>query len=310
MDNKRRIPALLLLCALTAAALCACGGPAPEETQPPPESAPPAIEDEAGEEDEDEKDAVDPDSIIGQMESLYRQLDDSRLPLESYTYWHSTDQAELDELPQQLVLDTPEAYFYAQTIRNYLCYGNILEDFEGVESLKNDSVILQTALFHTKPIQWHSWAEEGREQTHQISWLMRNENAESRGLCELFYADDVQDTIRRMFGEGTHVMNWSTGSYLYYPREGIYGCIGSFGGPWWRYPMLLAMEPTEDGMICEVVLVWALDKETPFQLPGFDEITAENFAEATADLPRYRYTFAMGEDGAPILTALQTLESE
>lgn len=246
---------------------------------------------------------ADGNLILTSLKTIH--VDDSRLPLEKFSYWYSTDQAALGELPQQLVIDTQEAYFYAQIIRNYLYIGsNILEDFENVEEIRNTENVIATALYHTTPARWSGDRLHG----HVLHAIF--DRPESYGLCGIYYADDVQATIRRMFGDDVNIPNKSIPIFPYFEKENVYGRIGEFGGPWWGYPMLTAMQPTETGMICEVVLVSARDKDTPVRVKGFEEITAENFAEATANLPRYRYTFTEGADGSLILTCLQTLQTE
>ena len=246
---------------------------------------------------------ADGNLILTSLKTIH--VDDSRLPLEKFSYWYSTDQAALGELPQQLVIDTQEAYFYAQVIRNYLCIGsNILEDFENVKEIKNTEHVIATALYHTTPMRWSGDRLHGHV-LHAILDMPEND-----GLCGIYYADDVQATIRRMFGDDVNIPNKSITSHPYFEKENVYGRIGDYGGPWWGYPMLTAMQPTESGMICEVVLVMARDKDTPVHVQGFEEVTVENFAEATANLPRYRYTFTENVDGSLILTSLQTLQPE
>jgi hypothetical protein len=257
--------------------------------------------------------------LLHQIDALHQQLDTTRLPLQEYDYWFSTDSDSLAELPTQLILDIPEAYYYAQTIRNYLFHNsNILSDFEDIESMPGVGVI-KTAIYHTTPIQWH-WstyggAENGYDgpyDNHVLSALIKNEAEQGRGLTDLYYEDDVQDTIKRMFGDIEEINYYNGGEpYIYYARDKVYGRIGDFGGPVWHYPILTAMEPAADGMVCEVVLVSALDKETPLTpILGDEELTADNFELATAHSAKYEYTFANGADGNPVLISLITLREE
>lgn len=321
MKLKHLCLALLLLSFLWAAAACARGSAAP-----PPEGEAGVSEESSSIKGAEEEGAPSPDGaeqtdLLLQMQALYQQLDTSRLPLEKHSYWYEADESSLGELPRQLLFDSPEAYRYMQLIRNYLSFhgSNLLDDFEDVQNLGNTYSVLQTAIEHTTPIEWR-WATiggirheyKGPFDNHLLSALMKNEAEEGRGLCDLYYADDVQATIRKMFGSEANVRNSSLpqSSYIYYPREGVYGRVGDFGGPWKRYPMLTAMEATENSMVCEILLVWGLDRDTPCHLPGFDELTAENFKEAAASQKKYRYTFVEDPQGSPILASLQTLQPE
>lgn len=245
--------------------------------------------------------------------ALEETLDDSLLPLSDYSSFFDWEDS-TDHLPTQLLVDTPEAYQYAQHIMNYLYFnGNVLEDFDG-SSIYMPAVI-QTALYRTTPIAWQWESTTGATpeylgpfDDHVLSALIMRETYENRGITDLYYESDVQETIRILFGDEAKINNLTVEPFVYYPAEEVYGRIGDFGGPVWSYPILTEMTAVENGMICEVVLTYALDKETPLTVRNSDEgLTAENFAALTKDIPRLRYTFVEALDGRMILQSLQTI---
>ena len=254
-------------------------------------------------------------SIMAEMDRLYAQLNREKLPLSKEIAWLENDPERLASLPKQLIIDTPEAYEYALLIRNYLFIGrNVLEDFDDVSSMPFTGVI-ETALYHTTPIEgrwaWYGGRENGYEgpfDDHVLSAFVKNEAEQGRGPSDIYYVDDVVNTLYRMFGKDVDLYHRSAEPYIYYARDRVYTRIGDFGGGWVGYPMLTAMEPTQNGMVCEVVIADALDNETPTK--AFDvDLTRENFYDATHNLPLYRYTFEKAENDSLILKSLVTVRS-
>ena len=77
----------------------------------------------------------------------------------------------------------------------------------------------------------------------------------------------------------------------------------------WPYAQITDYQKTENGYVCEAVLVSALDDKEPLSVYSDDGqvlLTADNFEEATASLNKYRYTFTW-ESGRLILSGLKTL---
>ena len=252
-------------------------------------------------------------SILERLEAVYADLDRSELPRTESYLWYEADEAALAELPQQLVLDTPEAYQFAQIIRNYLYFGgNILEDFDASTFLYQPAAI-QTALYHTAPLNTSALIEEdGSYNTdHILGLLCYREQAEGRMPSEIFSVEDVHATFAALFGEEIEVYDMDHAPYYYYQTEGIYSRVGDFGGPWWVYPMILSIEETDTGAVVEMIEVNALDKDTPTQISTEEEsidLSADNFAEATAHAPVLRYTFQSTGEDRYILVGLETIE--
>lgn len=80
----------------------------------------------------------------------------------------------------------------------------------------------------------------------------------------------------------------------------------------WAYPQITKLEPTEDGYQCEAVMIYALAEDIPLEYPDGSGalLTAENFEEATAQCPAYRYTFQQAQDGHYILRGLEVLRPQ
>lgn len=252
------------------------------------------------------------ENLLEQMDALYAQLDDSRKPEQDYSM--ITYEYDAQTMPPQLALDEEEAYEIAALVMNYLYFGgNILEDFDEIDNIYRPAMI-QTALYRTTPIvyDWQYSMGDGQYEylgpfdNHVISALMKHEVEEGRALSDFVYADSVEKNIRQLFGDEVDFYHMDLDPYYYYAREGVYARAGDFGGPMYPYPQITAYERTEDGLTCELTLVHSLDRETPMNAGG-EDLTAENFEEATASLAQYRYTFATAPDGHYILASLKTV---
>jgi hypothetical protein len=152
--NRRRIYfeykywAALLLIALFAIVTCSCDSIASNPEIERSFSEEPSF---SNADNKSDSDGIDSSDLLQQMDALYQQLDTSRCHMQEFSYWLDTDTKTLDELPKQLVIDTQEAYRYAQIIGNYLYFsGNTLHDFDDAESMYMPSVI-QTAIYRTTP---------------------------------------------------------------------------------------------------------------------------------------------------------------
>lgn len=269
--------------------------PAPVQSEPEPEPEP---QGDGG--------------IMAQIDELYGQLSREKLPPAEWDPFLQADEASLAELPRQLVVDTPEAYYYAQVIRNYLAQGTKLPDFESPDHIYVAEA-LKVALYHTKPIKWiwdfqggaSGGVYNGPNDDNIVNALVKREVEEGRGICDVFYAEDVHATIQKLFGDEADIWDHDVFPYYYYDKEKVYTRIGDFGGPGWQYPVVTSMQATPDGMICDIILVWALDKDTPLEADGI-ELTPENFKNAAAKSAEYRYTF-VNRDGGQVLASLKTL---
>ena len=315
MHRSKRFGILSLLLAFSLLAGCTATPPASSSSSPSTSQSESSHESSSSATSSESASSTSSDSVIDQLTRLYRELHQTELPRVDYSGWLETDPDSLDQLPQQLVIDTPEAYEYAQRIRNYFYFGgNILEDFDDPEMIYQPAAI-QTALYHTTPINIWSYYEDGKLSEpygdHQLGALLLRESAEGRYPSDLFYVKDVHETYAKLFGGDLTIYDQDVLPYYYYELEGVYSRVGDFGGPWWTYPMVTSIEETDSGVIVEIIEVDALDKDTPVSIWKGEEsidLTAENFAEATENEPILRYTFQREDTGDLILVGLQTIE--
>ena len=246
-----------------------------------------------------------------QSETIALEPTNERIPAVELGYnYFSFNDALPDDLPQQLVIEDETAYRLARTIQNYLCYGkSSLGDFDG--QLKEEIPgLVETVTYHTDPINFvFSYDESGfaceEYPNHVITKLAEQLVEQGKYPCLIAYAEDVKETAVRLFGDTVQYQDASAGFFEYFPEEGVYIQFGDIGGARWPYPQVTAYNKTEDGYVCEVILVSALGKDTPILL-GEVELTKENFAEATAGAQKLRYHFKE-QDGHLILTGLETL---
>ncbi len=237
------------------------------------------------------------DNLIREMDSLYAMLDTSRLPQKDNGYWQDATEA---EMPPQLVSDHPLAMQIALHIRKGYLYadGNLLEPFGDIDESFRPA-ILQTALYTTASVDWGELDDEGNSTNpdHVLTWLVKNEIEEQRMPSALLYASDVDETIATYYGDLDFMHMTPPNHYLYYGREEVYCQIGDYGGPAWRYPQITSIQETDDGVVCEAVLVWAMSPDEPMWTDENVDLTADNFLSATVESPLYRYTFRQENDG-------------
>lgn len=280
----KQIVSVVLAAALVLMALSGCGAKV-SEPQPLPQSS--------------------------QGETIALEPTNEKIPAVelSYNYFSFNDTLP-DDLPQQLVMDEETAYRLARTIQNFLFYGeNRLGDFDG--QLQGEIPgLVETVVYHTNPINFvFSYDETGftseEYPNHVITKLSEQLVEQGKYPCAIIYAEDAKETAVRLFGDAVQYQDASAGFFEYFPEEGVYIQFGDIGGARWPYPQITSYSKTEDGYVCEAILVWAIDKETPIQL-GDVELTKENFAQATAGAQKLRYHFKE-QDGRLILTGLKTI---
>jgi len=275
----------------------------------------PVPEDSGRQSSENEETDSAADSLMKRIDALYALLDRERLQVvEDNGYLLKTDAASLAELPAQLFFQTTEAYEYTQIIRNYLTLEGQLPEFDDASRIVYRPDALKIALHHTPPIKLRWEYSMGKEFVYHgpftdnvIDMLVKQEVEQGRMPCDVYYAEDVEDTMRVLFGDDIDVRHTDIYPYYYYAKEHAYIRVSDFGGPAWQYPVITAMNPTPDGMICEAVIVWALDKDTPLMTGDMRDLTAENFETETTNYEKYRYTFGMEKDGRIILKSLKKI---
>ena len=306
--TKRSLAALL--CALTL--LMTSCAPAQSTTSEQP-SKPESSEPEQPETSPDDQSAQT--DLIEQIQALWAQLDTTKLPQESLgrgTLKEFEPGVRPEDLPvQTLYPEDATAYQLANQIWNVTAFsGNILEDFDSPDNAYLPAM-LHTALYRTNPLDLTGYQPEDpeRKSDHVITALMQEQNDDGRWPSYAFAGEDVHATVTRLFGSDIQPYDMDVGPYYYFKRGDVYLQMGDYGGPMWPYAQITHYEQTDNGYLCEAVLIHALDAEQPLYLTrdGQDiNLTAENFEELTADLAKYRYTFTW-EDDHLILSALQTL---
>ena len=255
-------------------------------------------------------------SILEQMDALYAQLDTAPLPQQENGLWLGyIDLAKgtLEHLPPQLIKNEPRAYELAQQIRAVLFpQDNLPYDFTSLEEAYRPA-LLQTAIYHTAPLDLNwSWDAETNTlvvstyQDHVISALLKNELTEGRYPTAAYSGQDVRATMRTLYGDELDYADMDVSPYYYYAREDVYFQMGDWGGPMWRYPQITAYTETDETVVCEAVIIYALDKETPLEENG-TVLTPQNFESLTAKYPKFRLTFTKADDGRLTLSAWQTL---
>lgn len=244
-------------------------------------------------------------SIINQINIFYGQLDTHKLP----TFVLDNN----DVSWEQFIINDAVSHKLAKAVRNLLWNDkNIIEDFDDIKNIGDPKSFQLIALTRTPYI---DGSVEGLCETypnHILTYLIINETAEGRQPDRMYYIDDVKEVIRKMFGDkNQNMMNFYSsyvtdgkGIYYLYPREGVISIPGT-AGEYRALPEITHYEKTQNGYICEVILV------PPYNTISLTdgksvEITSQNFHEYEKYLPKYRYTFADTEDNLT-LTGLKTL---
>lgn len=258
------------------------------------------------------------ENLIEKIETVYNQLDSSRLPTDK-TNLRLYDELDSEGLPPQLLHDTPEAYRLSQAVRNLMDSPTTigLRDFDLFENAHMPS-LLQTALYHTQPIIFGIETSDTDRfkftpKNHRLGLLAEWESESGRSPSELFYEDDVFETAEYLFGKLPECAASAVEKpYYYYGREQVFSRVGDYGGPWWKYPQIVSYAQTDSGYSCEAVLVLALDEDEPQHGDSNDiPLSADNFDEQTQTLSRYRFTFREADDDSHlIVTSLATLTPE
>lgn len=305
----------VLAITLAAATLSACTPPAPPvaassqvqaASSVPASDTPPAPlpeEDAQASEMPEEQ----PGTLLEQIDALYAQLDTTPLPLLEDDRYSLDPNHGVDELPPQLVIDTPEAYMLANQVRKFLYFGgNILEDFNN----PNDALsppILKTALYRTAPIDYKV-LEDIIGTDHILAELVEREAKNGRRPDEIYYTDEVEAVVHYLFGDEVQVGHMDIEPYYFFRQAGVYTLPRNVRAQWWSYPQITLIEKTAEGYICEAVMVMALDKQTPMEARGSNvPLTRENFEQESVNAPKYRYTFREEADGRLTLQAFKTL---
>ena len=258
-----------------------------------------------------------------QIDALWAQLDTSELPRLNFTplYRPFEEEFSIEDWPLQVLYPQDKtAYQLAAQICNLTYYyiGNVLPDFEEEPTWNMDDAMLLTALYRTTPINLGDWETPGNgissfadHPDHLISAIINEYEQDGRYISSVYYVEDVEEIIHFLFGKDVEVYHQDCNRYYYSKRGGIYLQTGDYGGPIWPYAQITSYQQTEDGYLCEAVIVRAYDTSTPPWVYSEDYesiyLTEENFEQLTADLTeRYRYTFRW-EDGNLILRGLQKI---
>lgn len=306
MNTKCRVVAVALTICL-GAGLVACAKTLPPD-QPMSESpsAP----------NEPETSSVSEENLLEQIDTLWAQLDTTRLPQRDWGHSYAPLRETKETMPVQVLYpDDDTAYMLANSVSNLLYYtGNSLRDFSTPLDEVVDDGIISTVLFRINPLQFNieHGSAGGRITTeypnHIISAAVQQFVRDGHSVGQVYDKRDVEEAIRYLFGEQVvDIRHTDVSPYYYLGRAGVYASDDGFGGPWYRYPQIVSYMETDDGYICNVVVGSGLDHDTPPQLSGNTDLTKENFAGLSKDEPEYSYIFTKAEDGHLVLTSLVTV---
>ena len=248
--------------------------------------------------------------VIQEIDALWEQLDTTPLARKEggINYWWNQLQ---NRVPEQPLFPNDET---AQQLTVALWRllgrdGNKLPDFDKGTTLVLDEPIVETILYNLAPLDLpqrsFSSPEDIGYPNHIVTASLCQYLQDGNYIVDVYYSDDMKKAAHYLFGDNISFPKYrEQDAYAYLGRSDIFVKNIEFGGPVFRYPLIMEYQETDEGCKCQVIIAQAVFKDEPVFI-GTPEnpVDINKLQQETA----HEYTFEKASDGHLVLVSHKTL---